>query len=151
LRNSQDAEDAFQATFLILVRKVDAVRPRNLVGRWLYGVAYRTALKARQAAKRRRKRERIAFELRPQTVELPEREEWRSLLDREIARMPERYRSAVILCDLQGLPRKDAARMLGLPEGTLSSRLAAARVQLARRFSRHGILLSGGALAALLA
>ena len=151
LANPHDAEDAFQATFLILVRKAATIQPRHLVCRWLYGVAYRTALKARQAARRRREREQIVGQMRSCQSEVGESVELRALLDREITRLPEKYRSAVILCELDGLSRKEAARLLGLPEGTLSSRLAAARNRLARRFSRHGRLLSAGAVSLLLA
>jgi hypothetical protein len=79
-----------------------------------------------------------------------EAQDWRPLLDRELDRLPEKYRTAVVLCDLEGQPRKEAARQLGIPEGTLSSRLAAARKMLARRLAGCGMALSGGALAAAL-
>jgi RNA polymerase sigma factor (sigma-70 family) len=129
LRHEQDAEDAFQATFLVLARKAGSVVPPAAVGNWLYGVAFRAAQKSREAAARRRARERRA---RPRQAEagLPERHED---LDREVARLPDVYRAAVVLCDLQGLSRKEAARRLGCPEGTLSSRLAKARRLLARQ------------------
>jgi RNA polymerase sigma factor (sigma-70 family) len=131
LGHEQDAEDAFQATFLVLARKAASIDSSRAVGSWLYGVAYRAALKAREAASRRRARERAAGQRRV--------EEWPALLechedlDREIARLPEVYRTAVVLCELQGLSRKEAARQLGCPEGTLSSRLAKARRLLAGR------------------
>ncbi len=130
LRHEQDAEDAFQATFLVLARKAHTVVP-PAVGNWLYGVAYRAAQKAREAATRQRARERRA---RPRLSEdRPGAEDRHEDLDRELARLPDIYRAAVVLCDLQGLSRKEAARRLGCPEGTLSSRLAKARRLLARR------------------
>jgi RNA polymerase sigma factor (sigma-70 family) len=131
LGHFQDAEDAFQATFLVLVRKAATIVPPEAVGPWLHGVAYRAAQKARQAAARRRARERLA---RPRPAqEFPDRDDRCDDLDREIARLPEVYRNAVVLCELQGLSRKEAARRLGCPEGTLSSRLAKARRLLAQR------------------
>ena len=152
LRDWHDAEDAFQATFLVLARRAASVAPRDAVGPWLYGVAYRTALKARAMAARRREKERRAAAMTPARVE-PE-EDWSELLpllDRELSRLPEKYRAAVVLCELEGRPRKEAARKLGVPEGTLSSRLATAKRLLARRLARHGPAPSDGALAAALA
>jgi RNA polymerase sigma factor (sigma-70 family) len=153
LGSAHDAEDAFQATFLVAVRKAASVRPRELFGNWLYGVAYRTALEARARIARRRSREKQMDEMpHPPRVE-PEADwqELRQLLDRELSRLPEKYRVPVVLCDLEGRSRRDVARQLGLPEGTLSSRLATARQTLARRLARHGRTPCGGALAAFLA
>src|SRR5262245_10455269 len=151
LRHPPDAEDAFQATFLVLVRKAAAVCPRELVGNWLYGVASRTALAARAARSRRAARERqVDVMPEPLAAGVTAWEELWPLLDRELARLPDKYRVAVVLCDLEGRSRKDVARQLRLPEGTLSSRLATARRLLARRLARHGLTLSGGAVAALL-
>jgi RNA polymerase sigma factor (sigma-70 family) len=151
LRNHHDAEDAFQATFLVLVRKASSVVPRQLVANWLYGVAYQTALKARAAAGKRRAKER-------QVTEMPEPEagphdlwrELRPLLDLELSRLPDKYRAPIVLCDLQGKTRREAAQQLGWPEGTLSGRLARARALLAKRLARHGLTTAGGALAAVL-
>jgi RNA polymerase sigma factor (sigma-70 family) len=148
LRDPHDAEDAFQATFLVLVRKAATISRRELVGNWLYGVAYRTALEARTAAVRRRLRERQVHAM-PETPFTPQ-ESWNDLqpvLDQELHRLPDRYRGPLVLCDLEGKSRKEAARELGCPEGTLSSRLARARALLAERLARHGLTLSGGALA----
>jgi RNA polymerase sigma factor (sigma-70 family) len=149
LRNEYDAEDAFQATFLVLVRKARSVRPSELVGHWLYGVAYRTAVRARTLDARRRDKER-AMPL----PAAPPKDGWQDvwpLLDRELNGLPERYRIPVVLCDLEGKSRKEVAGALGCPEGTLSSRLNRARALLAQRLSRRGVTLSGGALAALVA
>jgi RNA polymerase sigma factor (sigma-70 family) len=150
LRHVQDAEDAFQATFLVLARRAAAIEPRERVGPWLYGVAYRTALKARALAARRRQVEREAPRL-PATADRGHHsDDLRPLLDRHLNRLPERYRVPLVLCDLEGRARKDVALQLGLPEGTLSSRLARARTLLGRRLGRRGAALSAGAVAALL-
>jgi RNA polymerase sigma factor (sigma-70 family) len=152
LRHEQDAEDAFQATFLVLARKAASVKPRELVGHWLYGVAYRTALDARSAAARRRTRERQVTDMpEPQAPAADAGPDLRPLLDRELARLPEKYRVPVVLCELEGKSRKEVARLLRLPEGTLSSRLATARKMLAGRLARRGLAVTGAALAAALA
>jgi RNA polymerase sigma factor (sigma-70 family) len=151
LQGDHDAEDAFQATFLVLVRKAATVMPREMVGNWLYGVAYQTALKARATAARRKARER-------QVVEMPEaaaaaHDVWNDvqpLLDQELSRLPEKYRSAIVLCDLEGNTRKETARKLGLPEGTLSGHLTRGRALLAKRLARVGLPTSAGALAVVL-
>jgi RNA polymerase sigma factor (sigma-70 family) len=151
LKNTHDAEDAFQATFLVLFRKAASLLPRAGVANWLYGVAYHTALKARAAARRRRAKE-------AQVRDMPGREpptdapapDWRPLLDQELSRLPEKYREPVVLCDLEGKTRREAAAPLGVPEGTLSGRLTTARRMLARRLARRGVTLSAGALAAAL-
>jgi RNA polymerase sigma factor (sigma-70 family) len=149
LRHWHDAEDAFQATFLVLARRAASVRPRDRVGNWLYGVAYRTALAARRSAARRRLKEASA----PPRAQGPADGPWaelRLVLDRELAGLPEKYRAPLVLCDLEGKTRKEAAQQLGWREGTLSGRLARARVLLARRLGRYGVGVAGGALAALL-
>jgi RNA polymerase sigma factor (sigma-70 family) len=151
LGNPHDADDAFQAAFLVLVRKAHSVRPREAVGNWLYGVAYRTALEARGRIARRR-----AKELPLRDVPTPEsqpEEPWQELwpiLDRELSRLADKYRLPIVLCDLEGRSRKEAARQLAIPEGTLSSRLATARKKLAARLTRLGFAISGASLAALL-
>jgi RNA polymerase sigma factor (sigma-70 family) len=152
LANHQDAEDAFQATFLVLVRKAASIAKRELLANWLYGVAHRTALKARTALSRRAARER-------QVPQMPEPEAvqddlWSSLLpflDQELSRLPEKYRTAIVLCDLQGKTRKDAARQLHVPEGTIASWLTRGRALLAKRLARHGLAVSGGSLAGVVA
>jgi RNA polymerase sigma factor (sigma-70 family) len=151
LGDIHDAEDAFQATFLVLVRKAASVRPREAVGNWLYGVAYRTALEARGKIARRHAREKPMDDM-PQPEAKPEAgwHELLPLLDQELHRLPDKYRLAVVLCDVEGRSRKEVARQLAIPEGTLSSRLATARKQLAARLARLGFVLSVASLAALL-
>ena len=149
LRHHHDAEDAFQATFLVLARKASSIHKREAVGDWLYGVARRTALKAAAAA-RRRKREVQVTDMPEPLVDPPTGQDELLLLDEELGRLPENYRLPVVLCELQGRPRREVARQLGLPEGTLSSRLAAARRLLARRLGRRGLALPAAALAAAL-
>src|SRR5882724_1920322 len=152
LGNAADADDAFQAAFLILVRKANSIGNAERLGNWLYGVAYRTALEARGKVERRRTHEKQVKNM-PHPVILPEADgaELAAFLDQELKRLPDRYRVPVVLCELQGRARKEVARQLRVPEGTLSSRLATARKMLAKRLARHGLTVSGGALAAALA
>jgi RNA polymerase sigma factor (sigma-70 family) len=147
LRHGPDAEDAFQATFLVLVRKAATIRPRGRVGPWLYGVAYRTALAARKAAAKRRAKERTAARPEAYTSRV-EAADVGALLDRELSRLPAAYRAAVVLCDLEGRTHKEAAARLGWPQGTLSGRLARARRLLAERLARRGVAPGAAALAA---
>jgi RNA polymerase sigma factor (sigma-70 family) len=152
LASHHDAEDAFQATFLVLVRKAASVSPRELVANWLYGVAHQTARNARATAARRRSRERPVTET-PEPA-APEPGLWRDLrpvLDQELSGLPAKYRTAIVLCDLEGKTRKDVARQLGVPEGTLSGWLTRGRAMLAKRLARRGVAVSGGTLAATLA
>lgn len=129
-----DAEDAFQAAFLVLVRRAATIIPREKVGNWLYGVAYRTALEARTMLIRRRNKEKQMTDmLDSRDASKMQSQELSELLDRELSRLPEKYRLPVVLCELEGRSRKEVARQLRLPEGTLSSRLATARKMLARR------------------
>jgi RNA polymerase sigma factor (sigma-70 family) len=151
LQNAHDAEDAFQATFLVFLRKAATIVPREFVGNWLYGVAYRTALKARSLSAKRRLKESQVRNM-PQNSSLPP-DVWHDVqpvLDQELSRLPDKYRVPVVLCDLEGKGRKEVARQLGWPEGTLSGRLARARRILARRLARYGLALSAGTLATVL-
>jgi hypothetical protein len=116
-----------------------------MVGNWLYGVAYRTALEAKGAAAKRRAKERAMP--RREAVEPDPWRELQPLLDLELTRLPDKYRVPIVLCDLEGKTRNEAARQLGWPEGTLSGRLSRARVLLAKRLARRGLALSGGAVA----
>src|SRR5579871_700362 len=153
LPSHHDAEDAFQATFLVLARKAASISPREMVPNWLYGVAYRIALKARTMIAKHRQREKQVMKLPepPAATHAPAGQALEALLDQELASLPDKYRVAIVLCDLEGKTRKEAARQLKIPEGTLSSRLTTARGLLAKRFARHGILFSTGVLAGRLA
>jgi RNA polymerase sigma factor (sigma-70 family) len=149
LHNAHDAEDAFQATFLVLVRKAAALRSPGMIGNWLYGVAYRTALHARDAALKRRAKE---AEMAPRTQAAEDAwSDLRLALDRELERLPDKYRAVIVLCDLEGKTRKETARQLGWAEGTVASRLVRGRRMLAKRLARHGAAVSGGALVVVLA
>jgi RNA polymerase sigma factor (sigma-70 family) len=151
LNNGHDAEDAFQATFLVFVRKAASIAAPELLANWLYGVAHQTAIKARANVAKRKTRERQGDMPEPA---VPEQDLWmdlRPLLDEELSRLPDIYRAVIVLSDLEGKTRNEAARQLGLPEGTVASRLARARTMLAKRLSARGVTLPGGALAALLA
>lgn len=147
----QDAEDAFQATFLTLARKAEFIRDPQLLCNWLYGAALRIARRAKRGAARRRTRE-------VQAVNAPEPAaradatpfEHEAAIHNEIERLPEFLRDAVVLCELRGASRSEAAAMLRIPEGTLSSRLAAGRKKLAERLERRGIV-PGAALVSLAA
>ncbi|APW61915.1 sigma-70 family RNA polymerase sigma factor [Paludisphaera borealis] len=148
LRDHHDAEDAFQATFLVLARKASSIMPREMVGNWLHGVAYQTAARARGATFKRRGRERQVPEM-PE-IEADPREAWDDLLpllDQELSRLPEKYRIPIVLCDLEGKTHREAAEQLKWPIGTVSGRLSRGRAMLAGRMARHGLTLSGPALA----
>jgi RNA polymerase sigma factor (sigma-70 family) len=150
LRNEHDTEDAFQATFLVLVRKAASISPRSKVGNWLYGVARQTAIKARAIRAKRQVREKPVTEMPEPTVK--ERDLWsdlQPLLDHEVSLLPEKYRTVIMLCELEGKTKKEAARQLGLPEGTVASRVARARTMLAKRLTWHGLAVTSGALGAL--
>jgi RNA polymerase sigma factor (sigma-70 family) len=151
-QNHHDAEDAFQATFLVLVRKAAAIMPRRMVANWLYGVARQTALKARATRAKRQARERQVTSM-PEPEAVERHDLWpalQSLLDEELSRLPDKYRVAIVLCDLEGKTRKEAAGQLGVPDGTLAARLARARTMLAKRLARHGLAVSGEMLAPVL-
>src|SRR5262249_30460574 len=150
LRNEADAEDAFQATFLVLVKKAASIRPRGMVGNWLYGVAHTTALKAKvMRSKRRAKETEAGSRAKPEAPP----EVWRQLeavLDQELQALPDKYRAPIAVCDGGGKRIQGAARQLDAPPGTMGTRLARGRVLLARRLARHGLTLSGGVIATVL-
>jgi RNA polymerase sigma factor (sigma-70 family) len=151
LRNPQDAEDAFQATFLVLTRKARSIARRGALGSWLYGVAYRVALKARDDALRRRRHERRAARAEGQAAGADAWDAVRPVLDEEVNRLPEKYRRPVVLCYFEGKTYQEAARLLGWPAGTTSARLARARALLRNRLVLRGVTLSASVLAVHLA
>jgi RNA polymerase sigma factor (sigma-70 family) len=147
------AEDAFQATFLVLVRKASSIRPRHSIGGWLHRTATNIALKARAMTQRRMRHESpqsISSEPAINVASEPTDPSALAALDEEITRLPDALRIAVVMCELQGISRREAALRLGIAEGTVSSRLAAARKRLADRLSRRGVKPLGG-IAGLLA
>ena len=156
LGHTQDAEDAFQAAFFVLARKAGTVRGDNLAG-WLYRVVVRTAQGVRIVRNRLQKREHAIRDTRREesdsadAVADSEHRELVAILDEELDRLPEHYRLPVVLCDLQGRSRKEAAAELKIPEGTLSSRLATAKRKLADRLRRRGLMTTGTAVMAALA
>ncbi len=146
LGNHHDAEDAFQATFVVLVRKAASIRTN--VGNWLYGVAHQTALKARATRAKRKVRETSMTGIpEPTTAEQELCFDLQALLDREISRLPDKYRTVLVLCDLEGKSGRAAAGQLGCPTGTVASRLARARAMLAKRLARSGLTMSSVGLA----
>jgi len=152
LRQEQDAEDVFQATFLLLARKAGSVRWRDTVAPWLHAVAHRLALKARTRAVRRRREEQRVAELRSTTT--AEDLSWREavgILEEELGRLPDRYRAPLLLCCWDGKTRDEAAQLLGWTVGSLKGRLERGRELLRRRLVRRGVALSAGLLAAGLA
>jgi RNA polymerase sigma factor (sigma-70 family) len=149
LRHEQDAEDAFQATFLVLARQATRVSRPELLAAWLYRVAYRVALRARAGAARRRTEVAMGDIAAPDTSQAADWAELRPLLDAEIERLAEKYRTPFVLCYLSGATNEQAAALLGCPTGTIASRLATARERLRSRLQRRGITLSATAVAAL--
>jgi RNA polymerase sigma factor (sigma-70 family) len=140
LGNEQEAEDAFQATFLVLAQKAAAIRKKSSVGSWLYGVAYRTAHKARSCSARRRKHEaRISSQTATTPADDISWRELRQLLYAELNRLPECYRAPVVLCYLEEHPQQEAARFLGISRATLQRRLDAGRALLRTRLVRRGL------------
>lgn len=149
VRNAADADDVFQATFLVLARKAGSIRPPGAVGPWLHGVAVRTARDAaRRAARRREKDSRVPPREAP--PEAPAADV-RPILDAELDRLPRKFAQVLVLCDMEGQSRGHVAALLRVPEGTVASRLARAREALAARLTRRGIELASAAVPALLA
>jgi RNA polymerase sigma factor (sigma-70 family) len=151
LAEEHAAEDAFQATFLVLLHKAHAVSKKASLRSWLYGVALRVALRARQREGLRRHHEQQAPVRHEENVPEAIWQDVRPILDEEIQRLPEKYRLPVLLCYLEGQTNDEAAQLLNCPRGTIATRLARARQRLRSRLLRRGLTLSVGALAALLA
>jgi RNA polymerase sigma factor (sigma-70 family) len=152
LQNHHDAEDALQATFIVLVRRAASIVPRETVANWLHGVARQTALKARQMIAKRNGRERQVVETpEPMASEVDLWNELEPWLDQELAALPEKYRVLIVLCDLEGRTRREVAEQLTLPEGTVAGRLARARTMLAARLTRRGLPVSAILLPGVLA
>jgi len=141
-RNAAEAEDVFQATFLLLARRAAGIRNPAAVGGWLHGVASRMARTTRRAATRRRTHEARAPERRPLDHDDLSWREVQTLFEEELARLPDRYRVPFVLCALEGEPRADVARRLGIQEGTISGRLAHAKKCLQQRLSARGVSLT---------
>jgi RNA polymerase sigma factor (sigma-70 family) len=139
LRNEHDAADAFQATFLVLVRRAGSIRKGDSVASWLYGVALRVASVARSSASRRRLHERKAAAMEARLDGGRPRDDLEAVLHEEVGRLPEKYRAAVVLCYWQGLTHEQAAEQLSWPVGTVRSRLAWARGRLRSRLIRRGL------------
>ncbi|WP_157605182.1 RNA polymerase sigma factor [Schlesneria paludicola] len=151
LRNHHDAEDAFQATFVVLARKASSIARPALLANWLYVVAHHVSTKAHAVVARRSVQVKPISDLpEPATVESESWIELAPVLDQELRRLAEKYRTPLILCDLEGLTRKEAARQLGWAEGTVSTRLMKARAVLEQRLTRQGYALPAGTLAVLL-
>jgi RNA polymerase sigma factor (sigma-70 family) len=141
LRDEHDAEDAFQATFMILVQKARAIRRRDSIGPWLYGVARRVAMRAKTTAARRRACEGKPPKMLATTTADRAPQEEIELLHEEVDRLAEKYRAAVVLCYFQGRSHSQAARLLNCPVSTVSIRLSRARELLRARLSRRGVAL----------
>lgn len=140
LVNTHDAEDAFQATFLVLAKSAKRIANTGSVGSWLYRVAYRVALKARRGAARRKRVEAVVSPTdEPVTRPVLAFSDTTAVVHAELEKLPDRYRLPLLLCDLEGLSRKEASAQLGWSEGTLSGRLNRARKLLAGRLSSRGV------------
>src|SRR5207249_4451809 len=145
LQDAHAAEDAFQATFLVLVRRARSIARPELLGNWLYGVAYRTAVRAKQNAARRNAYERQAMPmLTAEPTQEVARREVMAVLDEEMNRLPEKYRAPLVLCYLEGCTNEEAARQLGHPTGSMSGLLSRGRELLRKRLTRRGVLVSAG-------
>jgi RNA polymerase sigma factor (sigma-70 family) len=139
LRDRHDAEDAFQATFLVLARQAASIRSRSSVASWLHGVARRVASSARSAASRRREHERKAADRADSFLAEPRWDDLAQVLHEEIDRLPERFRAPIVLCEMEGLTEGQAAQRLGRPVGTIRSQLTRGRQRLRFQLIRRGL------------
>jgi RNA polymerase sigma factor (sigma-70 family) len=151
LGDAHAAEDAFQATFLVLALKARSVRKADSLGPWLYGVAARVARRALLLSRRRKETTLSAEDLAGMSCPDPEVVELRTILDEELERLPEKYRRPLVLCYLQGQTQDQAARALGWTKGTVSGRLARAKELLRSRLTRRGLASGAAVLGASLA
>ncbi|HKI18194.1 MAG TPA: sigma-70 family RNA polymerase sigma factor, partial [Isosphaeraceae bacterium] len=142
LRHSHDADDAFQATFLVLVRKARSIQVRDSLAPWLYKVAYRTAMRARASASRYRVTDIEQADVIEGSADEAYQLDVRPLLQEELGRLPEKYRSPIVLCHLEGRSHEEAARILSWPVGTVSGRLSRGRQLLRSRLERRGVAVS---------
>jgi RNA polymerase sigma factor (sigma-70 family) len=141
LRHEQDAEDAFQATFLVLAQQNASIQNRDSLAGWLHGVAYRTAMKAKRSKTRRCNHEARAHQNKPSSAASPTWDDVQSVLDEEIQRLPATFRTAFVLCVLEGKTVPTAAAEAQCKVGTMSSRLTRARKRLQQQLARRGIKL----------
>lgn len=148
VRHTPTAEDAFQAVFVVLARRAATVRPGEQVANFLFGVAFRTALKAKGRLARLRSREKQVDAMPEPAARPADWDDLQPVLDAELAALPDKLRLPVVLCDLEGRTQREVAKQLNLPTTTLVNRLAAARRTLAKRLTARGVALSGGAVAA---
>jgi RNA polymerase sigma factor (sigma-70 family) len=148
VRHTATAEDAFQAVFVVLARRAATVRPGEQVANFLFGVAFRTALKAKGRLARLRSREKQVDAMPEPAARPADWDDLQPVLDAELAALPDKLRLPVVLCDLEGRPQREVARQLNLPTTTLVNRLTAGRRKLAERLAARGVTLSGGAVAA---
>jgi RNA polymerase sigma factor (sigma-70 family) len=146
LTRTEDAEDAFQAAFVVLLRRAGSIRDGSLLGNWLYGVAYRVAVRARARAARRAAREKQGMRTEPAAMATETATDWQPLLHEEVFRLPEKYRRPIVMCYLNGQTNEEAAAALGWPVGTVKGRLSRARELLRVRLGRRGVCLAGAAL-----
>jgi RNA polymerase sigma factor (sigma-70 family) len=151
LPDPNDADDAFQATFLVLARKAGAIGQPERLANWLYGVAFRVARKARaNAARRRARQQQVPAMQAPEPDREAERDELCRVLDDEVRRLPDRFRAPLVLCYLQGKTREEAAAQLGWSVGAVKGMLERGRLRLRARLARRGVVMAEAALAAVL-
>jgi RNA polymerase sigma factor (sigma-70 family) len=148
MRNREDAEDAFQAVFLVLARRANAVRRSASLAGWLHNVAVRVCLNERRGRRRRQRQLQEAEKLAQESIRPDGLEELKRVIDEELAALPARLREVLVLCDLGVYTQAEAARALSLPVGTVSSRLTRGREALRKRLVRHGLPIAVGGFAA---
>ncbi len=151
LRRREDAEDAFQAVFLVLARRARSLRRAPSLAGWLHGVAVRVCLNQRKTDRRRQQRMQEVADVAREESKPDRLEELKLVIDEELAALPQRYREVLVLCDVEGSARNEVSRMLGLPTGTVSSRLSRGRELIRKRLARRGVSVAAGGVALALA